>query len=76
MFKWLIKLRCTHRWEEFHPLSYQPYVLMKKCILCTQLYNEGVRGESRQIIPYGFHATTKQPLFGASFPKNLKAAGR
>ena len=75
MFKWLIKLRCKHIWEEFRSLGYQAHVRMKMCIRCTRLYNEGIRGESGRIIPYGFHAVTKHPLFGASFPKNRKAAG-
>lgn len=65
MFNWLRKWRCKHCWEEFHPLGYQPDVRMRRCILCTQLYNRGVRGESGQIIPYGFHVRTKKALFGA-----------
>ena len=63
-----------HQWEEFHPSMYQDHVRMKRCG-CGKVYHQGVRGECGQIIPYGFHALTKQPLFGASCSKNMKVAG-
>ena len=66
MYRWLRTRRCKHQWQEFTPLGYQPDVRMKQCVFCHRLYNEGIRGEHGQIIPYGFHAITKQPLFGAS----------
>ena len=53
-----------HQYEEFQPPGYQEHVRMKRCA-CGKTYNQGVRGEHGQLIPYGFHAVTKVPLFGA-----------
>ena len=53
-----------HSWEEFYPTNYQAHVRMYKCA-CKKVYDQGVRGEHGQIIPYGFDADTGRPVFGA-----------
>lgn len=64
--RWWQKLWHSHIWEDYHPSYTQADVLQKRCTYpgCRLVYHQGVRGESNQIIPYGFSAKDGKSLYG------------
>ncbi len=59
-----MRLFHTHRWAVVHPIGYQDHVRVIRCETCGKELDRGVRGESDQIIHWGFDATTGRTLFG------------